>query len=107
MNDNPYKESMERIQGAKSMGKMFVVGFVLLALGEFVEVFVRYKSPYILSEMIIGPAGIKPSEIVKHYQLWSWVSVTGSVISLVGSALLLYTIWKHLAVPASARSNEM
>jgi len=50
MNDNPYKESMERerVQNAKPMGRMFFVG-----------------------------------------------------------CLLLYAIWKRLAVPVTDRKNEM
>ncbi len=91
MNDNPYKESMERererVQNAKPMGRMFLVGCLLLALREFVEAFVRYKStdlPYIL----LAPVGIKPSDIMKHYQFVSWVSAAASGISLVGGGFV-------------------
>ena len=108
MDDNPYKESMERVQSARSMGRMFVVGFLLLALGEAVQIFVRFRSPSILSDMIAGPgtAGIRPSDVAEQFQRWTMISAIGGGVSLLGVALLLFAIWRQLTESATDRSKE-
>lgn len=106
MTDNPYQVSSERAGRVKSVGAMFVVGFLLLVCGAVVQAFVRYQSPNILWEMANAPAGIKPSELMRHFRMWSMISALGSGVSLVGIALLLYTIWKQLAVRATGQENE-
>ena len=106
MSDNPYAANAasesDSAGSSKAMGRTFVVGFLVLALGEILKVSVRFISPSILSDLMTAPAGVKPSEIARQFQMWSFVSALGSVASLVGVALLLYAVWKRLAV----RINE-
>ncbi len=111
MDDNPYQESSERervrINSVKPSGRMFVVGFLFMALGEVVQLVVRFRSPSILSDMMTTPgAGVKPSEIVETFQSWTMVSAIGRLVSLVGVALLLYTIWKRLSAVEAGRNQD-
>lgn len=108
MNDNPYQASTAPDSAGcpKPIGRQFVVGFLLLALGEILKVSVRFISPGILSDLMTAPAGVKPSEVARQFQMWSFVSALGSLASLIGVALLLYAIWKRLSGPVTVRSNE-
>jgi len=108
MDDNPYRDSMERkgFQNTRPPGRMFVVGFLLLALGEAVQIFVRFRSPSILSDLMTAPGGIRPSDIAEQFQRWTMMTAIGGAISLLGVALLLYSVWKHLAVRVTDRKNE-
>ena len=106
MTDNPYQPGAALSDARKPIGRKLLFGFLLLAAGEITQLVVRFISPGILSDLMTSPAGIKPSDIARHHQFWTFVSGLGAVARLIGVAVLIHAGWRRLSAMDETHSTK-